>query len=495
MINKSNKLIRLAAIILCMVMVFSVAACDSSSEPSDVILVGDETLENGVEIQNGILPNGEKVVLQYSSGKLTLGTNDDSVETKQVVVLAMNAVAGVRITEQRVKLADVPITDLPIDPITSLDEVVGKYILVDGKIGDPVSKSELSEVNPMISDNAVGDDYVLFSDVVTANTNIKDTSTLIQKAIDENPGRTIYFPDGRYNLTKTVVIPSDPAKSVSFRSSNYAVFAAADSWDQNCTALFQYGTAESSKTQSGDHSDYFMGGVIDGDRKLTAIEVYGGGRFFINNVSIKNAKIGVHIKSNGAHNVIENVNVTSPTNNSKGIFVEGTNNTFTNMRIYHSTIGAHLTGGENVLVNIHPLGNPSNSLSSAGFYDQSTGNRYSVCYSDQYPVGFKMESQTKSYYDSCFMYWWQESRNQIGFLCLGEFNSIISDTTVSMAKVNSDTNSHYLYFMNSSSGGYEESSQLIPGTVSGNGIIINPIIDSANNSDSNTYQQFVYKLN
>jgi hypothetical protein len=276
-----------------------------------------------------------------------------------------------------------------------------------------------------------------------------------------------------------------------------------------------------------------MGGIIDVKKKGTAIEVYGGGRLFINNVSIKNAKIGIHLMPNAAYNDIENVNVTCQyiTNSSKGIFVEGTNNTFVNMRIYHPFIGAHLTGADNVLINIHPLANPNNNIASAGFFDQSTGNRYSICYSDQYPVGFKMETQTKSYFDMCFMYWWQACNYQIGFLCTGEFNSVISDTVVSMGVVKEEsrggTENHYLFFLDESKeddaeqtptvpeqqptepggsqqggrpswGGRdeeEESESLKSGVASGSGVIINPIVQYQRNSDSDTYKQFIYNPN
>ena len=502
--NTKNILFRLLGVILCVAMLLSVAACTTSNDTT----VGDAT------------------------DKIT-ESETEAVETMKVAVFSVKAIKGNLLNKYRVELADVPVTDLPIDPITNVDDVIGKYLLEDADKGSCVSASMLSAMDPLVSSSGIGTDYVLITDVVNKNTNIKDMSEIIQKAIDENPGKTIYFPDGKYELSKTVVIPSEPDKSVSFRLSNYAVFAPSSAWKSESTALVQYGTKDSAKTQSGDHSDYFMGGIIDVKKKGTAIEVYGGGRLFINNVSIKNAKIGIHLKPNAAYNDIENVNVTCQyiTNSSKGIFVEGTNNTFVNMRIYHPFIGAHLTGADNVLINIHPLANPNNNIASAGFFDQSTGNRYSICYSDQYPVGFKMETQTKSYFDMCFMYWWQECNYQIGFLCTGEFNSVISDTVVSMGVVKEEsrggTENHYLFFLDESKeddaeqtptvpeqqptepggsqqggrpswGGRdeeEEAESLKSGVASGSGVIINPIVEYPRNSNSDTYKQFIYNPN
>ena len=435
--NTKNILFRLIGLLLCAVMLFAVVSCTQTPEAEEGEDISDTEAET------------------------------EPVETMKVVVFSVKSVKGNILNKYRLELADVPVTDLPIDPITNIDDAIGKYLLEDANKGTCVSASMLGLMDPLVSAHGIGNDYVLITDVINANTDIKDMSDIIQKAIEENPGKTIYFPDGKYQLSKTVVIPSDPSKSVSFRLSNYARFLPSDDWKAENTALIQYGDANSAKTQSGDHSDYFMGGIIDADGRLTAIEVNGGGRLLISNVSIKNSKIGIHLKPNAAYNDIENVNVTSPnTRETKGIFVEGTNNTFLNMRIYRVLVGAHLTGGDNVLINIHPLFSGTNTLDSIGFHDQSTGNRYSICYSDQFTIGFKLDSQTRSYFDMCYMYWWQACSYQIGFMCTGEFNSIISDTVVSMQNVKnngSGTQNHYLYFVDESADA-EETPEETPNT-------------------------------
>ena len=492
--KKINILFRFICALLCVAMLLSVASCTSASNNGDD--VGD------------------------ASDKITESeTETEPVETMQVVIHSVKASRGNRLNKYNLKLAEVPVTELPIDPITNIEDAIGKYSLRDVDKGTCVSASMLSVMDPLVSTNGLGEGYVLITDVINANKDLKDMSDIIQKAIEENPKKTIYFPDGTYTLSRTVVIPSDPEKSVSFRLSNYATFEPSKTWTEGNTALVQYGASDATKTQSGDHSDYFMGGILDADGSLTAIEINGGGRLFVNNVSIKNSKIGIHLKPNAAYNDIENVNVTSPnTRETKGIFVEGTNNTFVNMRIYRVLVGAHLTGGDNVLINVHPLFSGTNSLSSIGFHDQSTGNRYSICYSDQFTIGFKMDSQTRSYFDMCYMYWWNPCSYQIGFMCTGEFNSIISDTTVSMGNVKNNgagTQSHYLYFVDESKsestdqqpeqnqGGQEgwrpswqePEETITAGTPSGSGLIINPSIQYSKNNDSDTYKQFVYNPN
>lgn len=499
--NKRNILFRIVCAILCALMIFSLSACTAQTT------------------------DGENT---ESESKTVAESEPEKIPTMKVVVFSLNATKGNILNKYRLEYSDVPLTELPIDPITNIEDAIGKYLLEDAEKGVCVSASMLSAMDPLVSAHGLGTDYVLITDVVNANTDLKDMSDIIQKAIDDNPGKTIYFPDGKYTLSRTVVIPSDPAKSVSFRLSNYATFAPSNSWNsQQNTALVQYGDKDSEKTKIGDHSDYFMGGIFDVNGKCTAIEVYGGGRLFINNVAIKNSKIGIHLKPNSAYNDIENVNVTGPdTRSTKGIFVEGTNNTFVNMRIYRVLVGAHLTGGDNVLINVHPLFSGTNTLDSIGFHDQSTGNRYSICYSDQFTIGFKLDSQTRSYFDMCYMYWWAACSYQIGFMCTGEFNSVISDTIVSMGNVKQSgagTQNHYLYFVDESADDSaneqqpeqnedgeqentrpgrpnreeteQETSGLKKGTPSGNGIIINPSIAYERYSDSDTYKQFVYDPN
>ena len=53
---------------------------------------------------------------------------------------------------------------------------------------------------------------------------VTDASDAIQQLIDENPNRTIFFPDGVYRLRKPICTPADPAKSVSLQLASFAVF-------------------------------------------------------------------------------------------------------------------------------------------------------------------------------------------------------------------------------------------------------------------------------
>lgn len=490
--KKLNIISRFTALVLCFVMVASLFACTSTQSDVD-----SYTREELVLTSDDMLAAKQPAQLT----QIPLNAVGTSEEVVKVVTFKADYAKGKRILESNLEIVEVALTDLPEDPITSVDDVVGKYLLNDVIKGECVSASMLTTIDPLVNDTGLGEDYVIITTFINQYPEEKDMAVIIQKAIDENPGKTIYFPDGKYNLGKTVVIPSAQDKSVSFRLSNYATFGPATTWDRNCTALIQYGTPEDAKTLAADHTDYIMGGTFDCDGTLTAIEIYGGGRLFVNNIAIENAKIGVHIKPNGAYNNLENINITGKSANAtKGIFVEGTNNSLINMRIYRVLRGVHLTGGDNVLINIHPLFSGTNSANAIGFHDESTGNRYNICYSDQFMIGFKMSSHTRSYYDTCYAYWWSGISYQIGFLCEGAFNSVISDTIINATVTKSDgsTESHYICFVeepeesdtqNNGRGGLDLVSP------SGAGKIVNAKFNSRASNNSKYHEQFAYNYN
>ena len=49
--------------------------------------------------------------------------------------------------------------------------------------------------------------YVVVTDYVKANGK-RDVSDILQKIIDDNPNRTIYFPDGLYLISKPICTPA-----------------------------------------------------------------------------------------------------------------------------------------------------------------------------------------------------------------------------------------------------------------------------------------------
>lgn len=282
--------------------------------------------------------------------------------------------------------------------------------------------------------------FVIVSDYVKPNSG-KDVSDAIQKIIDENPMRTLYFSDGEYLLSKPICTSAKPENSVSFQLSNYAILKAADGWSHE-EAMVRIGAAEHYNTIHTVGSNYsFCGGIIDGSGVANGIAIESGRETSIRNVSIKHTFIGLHIKkganSNSSDADIDTVNIVG--NNKKGsvgALIVGFDNTLTNMRIASVETGVRILGSGNFLRNIHPLfyyGGECDYADSCGFDDQSWGCWYDFCYSDNFAVSFKMTEHTMSIYQTCFAFWYSsEGGTEIGFKSDGGMNSIISKCRVTL---------------------------------------------------------------
>lgn len=261
-----------------------------------------------------------------------------------------------------------------------------------------------------------------------------DVADLLQKLIDSNPNRTIYFPDGIYIVSKPICTPADPNKSIDLQLSNYAVIQASEDFEGE--ALIRLGGKDAANYTHTVGSNYSLtGGIINPCGKANGVSIDGGRETAIRNVSIKNAVIGIHIKY-GANNSssdddVSDVNIigTGGTD-SIGILVEGYDNTFNNMRIGHVFTGVYLKSSSNSLRNIHPLycSDYTDYENSCGFLDEGGNNIYDFCYSDRFCTGFRTVGDASSIFDNCFCFWYSESGGkEVAFKADGKFNSVVSN--------------------------------------------------------------------
>ena len=267
-----------------------------------------------------------------------------------------------------------------------------------------------------------------------------DVSDAIQKVIDNNPNRTIYFPDGIYLLSKPIKTPANPQLSVSLELSNYAILKASENWSDS-EAMVRLGAIHSANNIFLNGSVYgISGGIIDCSGKAKAISVDGGRETYIRNLSIKSTKLGIHIKrganSGSSDCDIISVNIVGDKSpESIGILVEGYDNTFTNMRIYATSTGVILKSSGNNLRNIHPLyaySAQSDYTKGVAFLDEKGSNWYDYCYSDNFATGFVVPN-TPNIYKNCFIFWYTDKGGtQTAFEVAknGKLNSIISDIRV-----------------------------------------------------------------
>ena len=267
---------------------------------------------------------------------------------------------------------------------------------------------------------------------------VTDVSDAIQKIIEANPNRTLFFPDGVYRLTKPICTPADPARSVSLKLADFAVLQASPDWDSP-EAIVRLGAIYPANNIYQNGSNYSLeGGIIDGNYVANGVSIDGGRETVIRNTSIKHTVVGLHIKhgaNNGSSDCdISSVNITGTgKTDSVGVLVEGYDNTFTNMRIARVQVGVHLKSGGNALRNIHPLysADYTDYQNACAFWDESTNNWYYYCYSDQYGVGFRLREGCRSQFDGCFVFWYgPKGETHTAVRADGKFNGLFTNLRI-----------------------------------------------------------------
>ena len=165
----------------------------------------------------------------------------------EVVRVTKAVKAGEVIPEDALELVSLRVQDVPFNPVKVIADAAGKYAVIDLYVGDYITPAKLSAEKPS-EDVDYGNaeleiEYTLITQYASL-VNGNDYTAAIKKAIEENPNATIYFPDGTYEISDTIVIPEDPAKSVSLRLSNYATIKAAN-WSDKTKPMIRMGDRKS----------------------------------------------------------------------------------------------------------------------------------------------------------------------------------------------------------------------------------------------------------
>jgi hypothetical protein len=287
--------------------------------------------------------------------------------------------------------------------------------------------------------------YIVVTDYVQADTGL-DVSDAIQRIINENPHRTIYFPDGEYVLAKPICTSAKPENAVHLELSRFATLKASDDWADS-EAMIRLGGAEPFNTIYVNGSNYgIIGGIIDGNMKANGISIDSGRETVIRDLSIKHTQIGIYIKkgANGGSSDADIDMVHIVGNNKKdsiGVLIEGADNSLTNMRIAAVQTGIMLRRCGNFLRNIHPLhifGYEYGGVDdieyedTVAFWDQTDGkNWYNNCYSDQLATAFRIRGGSTGIFDCCFAMWYSpRGDKEIGFACDGRFCASILNADI-----------------------------------------------------------------
>ncbi|MCQ2477229.1 MAG: glycoside hydrolase family 55 protein [Clostridia bacterium] len=304
----------------------------------------------------------------------------------------------------------------------------------------------------------------------------EDIAARLQALIDENPNRTLFFPDGEYLVSSPIYTPANPSKSVDLQLSTYTVIKATP--DFSGEAVIALGGKDPYNDIKTPGSNYSLtGGIIDCSGIATGIAILSGRETKIQNTSIKNAVTGIYIgygaNSGSSDSDISNVNITGTEKpDSVGVLVEGYDNTFTNMRIGGVYKGFYIKSGGNSLYNIHPLfyGDFDKFDTSIGFYVDGTNNTLNYCYSDQFCTAYRIKG--KNTFDNCFCMWWTDKGEKCTVIQSdGDFRSVFTNLTVSLRGDTDNT--------------------MLKGPSTGSGKIQNLMADESNLNSDHTYRNFM----
>lgn len=268
--------------------------------------------------------------------------------------------------------------------------------------------------------------YVVATDFAKADGKT-DVADKIQKMIDTHPNRTIFFPDGVYMISHSIVTPADPTKAVHLVFANFAVLKATDDWQGG--ALVRLGGKDPFNTTRINGSNYGLeGGIFDGSGIADGITIESGRETRINHASIKHVHTGIHIlhgaNSGSADADIVDCNIIGNDRaGSTGILVEGYDNTFSNIRLNGFETGVHLKSGGNSLKNIHPLsGSPYPE--SCGFRIEGSNNWLDYCYADHFATCFHLAKDVRCNFTYCWVWWWSHKvPTEHGIVCEGPLES------------------------------------------------------------------------
>jgi len=275
-----------------------------------------------------------------------------------VVVFSTDAPKGTKLGTKNLKVVEMPLENIPRNIVGTIEEVRGLYTNRDFYEGDYVIENRLTKSKPVIIDKdtitediaRTDNDFVIVTDFIKPDTG-EDLHSNLQMLIDKNPGRTLFFPDGEYVISRSLETTSKPGDSTSFYFSSGAVLRAADNWDNDGEkrALICLGAKEKVNDINTPGSNFFIiGGTFIANGRCDGLAVFYGRETLIKDVVILNSRIGIHIvhptNSNSSDSDFDDVTIVgNGLPNSYGIVAVGLDNTFTNARISNVNVGMSLS--------------------------------------------------------------------------------------------------------------------------------------------------------
>ncbi len=283
--------------------------------------------------------------------------------------------------------------------------------------------TQIAELENAISDQK-DPTYLNVTDYDILPNTGEDVYLQIQQLIDNNPGKTIFFPDGEYMTSQPIHVYGATDRTVFLKLSPRAVIKASDTNTDYVIEIGTGGTDGNSSVWVNGGLTGIEGGCIDCNAVSGGIHIITGIQApVIRNLTIRRLrKTGIRIEygiNNGSADVLcENVKIfgiyqfTTNTPDSIGIDCAAYDNNFRNIIIIGVWLGVKLTGAGNQLSNVHNVfaqSDTGNAYVNTRSFDVKGFQIFESCYSDGTARGWWFRDNNTSFLTNCTIHWYQNA--------------------------------------------------------------------------------------
>lgn len=315
------------------------------------------------------------------------------------------------------------------------------------QLGDATDLAKKVEAQgSQLNDIASGTINILSYNV--KNDGTEDCREKIQKAIDENPLKTIYFPNGKYLISNPIEISGINSKTINLNMSENATIFSND----NIECLIKVGyDGTSYNRHSLPITLKISGGVLDCSNCLAGMKISSLRQLvyvdYVNFVNIQ--RYGLILERNDVRGSSDTKvsycyfkgDLNDISKESTAIWSDSYDNEFNHLRIDGVKKCMYITGGGSICEEIHGTMMYLSPLTK-DYYDETIGfdvdcggfTVFNMCYADTFKIGFNQRSTGSISMNQCTTLYYAERDEFESFAVkLADLVSItITDSTFSL---------------------------------------------------------------
>lgn len=260
-----------------------------------------------------------------------------------------------------------------------------------------------------------------------AGDGVTDDTEAIQALIDNNPNRTLYFPDGVYLISSHIATSANNSQSVCLKLSEHAVIKATSSYSDDlpmiCLGIKNY---DEYYLYENFASFGIEGGILDCNNVTGGIQIDNCIRPYVKSITVDNVlTTGINL-STGYNNgsldatVKDCVVICNNNTTATAVKIASSDSVIHNVRTFSGKYGFYFTetAGGNHLTETHALATSRDysDLTAAqemcAYFFKSGGGNYNYltrAYSDGYATGFYFDGTHNNFIRDAFVYYWKDS--------------------------------------------------------------------------------------